>query len=96
LTNISFPPNLKEKEVDPLKKKIGTLMEEGLIYKAKRVALSQNRPLNAVLEEALSHFLQNETEKVKEKNIALSSQGVMRLPKNILRKIMEEEGYHEV
>ena len=79
-----------------MKKKIGTLMEEGLIYKAKRVALSQNRPLNAVLEEALSHFLQNETEKVKEKHIALSSQGVMRLPKNILKKIMEEEGYHEV
>jgi Holliday junction resolvasome RuvABC ATP-dependent DNA helicase subunit len=79
-----------------MKKKIGTLMEEGLIYKAKRVALSQNKPLNAVLEEALSHFLQNEAEKVKEEHIARSSQGVMRLPKNILKEIMEEEGYHEI
>jgi Holliday junction resolvasome RuvABC ATP-dependent DNA helicase subunit len=79
-----------------MKKKIGTLMEEGLIYKAKRVALSQNKPLNAVLEEALSHFLQSEAEKVKEEHIARSSQGVMRLPKRILKKIMEEEGYHEI
>jgi hypothetical protein len=79
-----------------MKKKIGTLMEEGLIYKAKKVALSQNKPLNAVLEEALTHFFQSEAEKVQEEHIARSSQGVMRLPKNILKKIMEEEGYHDV
>jgi hypothetical protein len=79
-----------------MKKKIGTLMEEGLIYKAKKVALSQNKPLNAVLEEALSHFFQGEEEKVKGQHIARSTKGVMRLPKNILIQIMEEEGYHEI
>jgi hypothetical protein len=82
--------------VESLKRKIGTLMEEELIYKAKKVALSQNKPLNAVLEEALSHFFQGEEEKAKGGHIARSSQGIMRLPKKLLKKIMEEEGYHEI
>jgi Holliday junction resolvasome RuvABC ATP-dependent DNA helicase subunit len=87
---------MKDKEVGTLKRKIGTIMEETLIYQAKQMALSRNKSLNAVLEEALTHFFQSEAEKVQEEHIARSSQGIMRLPKNLLKKIMEEEGYHEV
>jgi hypothetical protein len=79
-----------------MKKKIGTLMEEELIYKAKQASLSQNKPLHTILEEALSHFLKGEEEKIREESVVRSSQGVMRLPKNMLKKIMAEESYHEV
>jgi len=79
-----------------MKKKIGTLMEEELIYKAKQTALAQNKPIHAVLEEALSQFFQRETEKGGEKSVVRSTQGVMPLPKNQLKKIMEEEDYHEL
>jgi len=80
-----------------MKKKIGTLLEEDLIFDAKRVALSQKQPLSKVLEDALRMYLLTMERKtrLKRKNISLSSHGAMSISPSVLKSIMEEEGVYE-
>ena len=76
-----------------MKRKIGTLLEEDLIFDAKRVALSQNQPFSKALEDALRMYLHTMERKTrsKQKNITLSSHGAMSISPSPLKSIMEEE-----
>jgi hypothetical protein len=78
-----------------LKRKIGTIVDEDLIFMAKEVALAQKRPLNLVIEEALKTYFKAIEEPRQNKMIAESTKGVMKIPKQTLKKIMEEEGIYE-
>jgi len=80
-----------------MKKKIGTLLEEDLIFDAKQVALSQKQPFSKVLEDALRMYLLTMERKTrsKRKNISLSSHGAMSVSPSVLKSIMEEEGVYE-
>ncbi len=80
-----------------MKKKIGTLLEEDLIFDAKRLALSQKQPFSKVLEDALRMYLLIMERKtgLKRKNISLSSHGAMNISPSVLKFIMEEEGVYE-
>jgi len=80
-----------------MKKKIGTLLEEDLIFDAKQVALSQKQPFSKVLEDALRMYLLAMERKTrsKRKNISLSSHGAMSISPSVLKSIMEEEGVYE-
>lgn len=80
-----------------MKKKIGTLLEEALIYDAKRVALSHKKPFSKVLEDALRMYLNTMERKTrsKQKNISLKSHGAMSISRSALKSIMEEEGAYE-
>jgi len=80
-----------------MKKKIGTLLEEDLIFDAKQVALSQKQPFSKVLEDALRMYLLTMERKtrLKRKNISLSSHGAMSISPSVLKSIMEEEGVYE-
>jgi hypothetical protein len=80
-----------------MKKKIGTLLEEDLIFDAKRVALSQKQPFSKVLEDALRMYLLTMEGKTrsKQKNISLSSHGAMSISPSALKSIMKEEGVYE-
>jgi len=80
-----------------MKKKIGTLLEEDLIFDAKQVALSQKQPFSKVLEDALRMYLLTMERKTrsKRKNISLSSHGAMSMSPSVLKSIMEEEGVYE-
>jgi len=80
-----------------MKKKIGTLLEEDLIFDAKRVALFQKQPFSKVLEDALRMYLLTMERKtrLKRENISLSSYGAMSISPSVLKSIMEEEGVHE-
>jgi hypothetical protein len=80
-----------------MKKKIGTLLEEDLIFDAKQVALSQKQPFSKVLEDALRMYLLTMERKTrsKRKNISLSSHGAMSISPSVLKSIMEEEGVYE-
>ena len=80
-----------------MKKKIGTVLDEDLIFDAKRVALSQKQPFTKVLEDALRMYLLTMERKtrLKQKNIAISSHGAMSIAPSALKSIMEEEGLHE-
>ncbi|MEW6116435.1 MAG: hypothetical protein AB1553_05995 [Nitrospirota bacterium] len=80
-----------------MKKKIGTILEEDLIFKAKRIALSQKKSLNSLFEDALVTYFKvlEESGKRKEKNIVRSTRGVMKIQKSTLGKILEEEEFYE-
>lgn len=76
-----------------MKKKLGTVIDEELIFKAKKKALSRNMPLSQVLEDALKMYLLAVNKKAaKEKrNISQETRGVMQISKAELRAVMEEE-----
>ena len=78
-----------------MKRKIGTIVDEDLIFMAKEVALAQKRPLNLLIEEALKTYIKNIEEPTRRKMVAESTKGIMKIPKETLKKIMEEEGVYE-
>ena len=80
-----------------MKKKIGTVLDEDLIFDAKRVALSQKQPLSKVLEDALRMYLLTMERKtrLRQRNIALSTRGAMSISPSALKSIMEEEDLYE-
>ena len=80
-----------------MKKKVGTILEEDLLYKAKQVALLQKQSLSQLLEDALKIYLlsvEKNTMKI-QKNIAQSTHGTMKISRTVLKNIMEDEGIYE-
>ncbi len=78
-----------------MKKKIGTIVEEDLIFKAKEVALAQKIPLNLLIEEALKTYFQDIEKPKRKKMIVESTKGIMKIPREKLKRVMEEEGVYE-
>ena len=80
-----------------MKKKIGTVLDEGLIFRAKQVALSERQALSQLLENALKMYLES-IEKKKNagrNNVSEMTRGAMNISPENLKAIMEEEGVYE-
>jgi len=75
--------------------KIGTVMEEKILYEAKKAALEKNKKLNRIFEEALEEFLKNRKRERMKKGIARRTQGLIKLPSDKLREVMDEPGIIE-
>jgi hypothetical protein len=74
-----------------MKRKVSTVMEESLFRRAKLEAARQGRTLAAILEEALRrYFEQSPTGPPGYKSVD-ETWGVMSLPAEVVRQIMEEE-----
>ncbi len=78
-----------------MKRKLGTIVDEELIFMAKEVALAQKRPLNLLIEEALKTYFKKIEEPKRRKMVAESTKGIMKIPQETLKKIMEEDGVYE-
>jgi len=80
-----------------MKKKVGTMLDESLIYEAKKVAVSRKQPLSQLLEDALRMYLLSMDSKTKlgRKNVSQSTRGSMSISPSVLKTIMEEEGVYE-
>jgi hypothetical protein len=80
-----------------MKKKVGTILEEELLYKAKRVALFHKQSLSQLLEDALKMYLLSVDKNTvkKQKNISQSTHGTMKIPRSVLKNIMDDEGIYE-
>ena len=80
-----------------MKKKIGTILDEDLIYRAKQVALSEQQALNQLLENALKMYLDllEKKKNTGRNNISEETRGVMNISPDVLKAIMEEEGILE-
>jgi len=76
-----------------LKKKIGTILDESLVLEAKKVALTRGLTFSQILEDALENYLKQT--KHKEKKVALTTKGSMKVSKRVLKQIMEEEGVYD-
>jgi len=81
-----------------MKKKLGTILDEDLVYKAKKVALIQKRSLSDVLENALKMYLlatKRENAAAKEK-VSEKTSGALKISPDLLKTIMEEEDFYEI
>ncbi len=74
-----------------MKKKIGTVLDEELLLKAKQVSLIQKKSLSEVFEDALRSYLSN----FQKKQLVEATKGNMRISPDALKLIMEEEGVFE-
>jgi hypothetical protein len=79
-----------------MKKKLGTVLDDELLYRAKKTALAQRISLSQLLENALKTYLiMIEEKKSSEKNIVNETKGTMKISPSMLKTIMEEEGVYE-
>jgi hypothetical protein len=75
-----------------MKKKIGTILDEDILFAAKHMALLQKKTLSEFLEDAIRTYLGMQKGKL---NISEQTKGAMRIPADSLRKVMEDEAYFE-
>lgn len=80
-----------------MKIKVGTVMDEDLVFKVKEAALTERKTLSQMLEDALKAYLSGleKKEKVKKKSLAQDTSGIMKISKKDLNAVMEEKGIYE-
>jgi len=75
-----------------MKKKVSTVMEESLFQRAKIEAARQRRPLALILEDALLAYLSSPLARsIRSGSRVDASFGVIDLPADVVREIMDEE-----
>ena len=79
-----------------MKKKVGTLLDEEIIRHAKRRAAEEGRPLNDVIQDALSSYLSNKVPdpKKRQKAYQLFCERPIRISQNQFKKIMEVDAWN--
>lgn len=82
------------RRVEPVKKKIGTVIEESLLKRAKAAAAAEGTPLNRLLEEALMEYL-NRYRGVGKGSAVMSTWGAVQVDGPLLQAVMEEESVIE-
>jgi metal-responsive CopG/Arc/MetJ family transcriptional regulator len=75
-----------------MKKKIGTILDEDILFAAKHMALLQKKTLSEFLEDAIRTYLGLQKENL---NISEETKGVMKMSPDALKKVMEDESYYE-
>ena len=80
-----------------MKRKIGTILDEEIVYRAKKAALQQRKSLSQILEESLRVYLLSlETKRGETKKaIVRGTRGAMRISPKALKAVMEEEGVYD-
>ena len=80
-----------------MKKKIGTVLNEDLIFRAKQVALSERQALSQLLENALKMYLESVEKKKRagRNNVSETTRGAMKISPENLEAVMEEGGVNE-
>ena len=81
-------------EEKAVKRKIGTVIDEDLLRRAKVVAAAEGMPLSKVLEGALREYL-SRRRGGRSGGVVGSTWGVMQADVSLLQAIMEEEGVLE-
>ncbi len=76
-----------------MRKKVGTILDEELILKAKQVAILKKQSFSQLLEDALKIYLITLEKKHGKDNITQNTKGIMRIPVASLKTLMEEEIY---
>ena len=76
-----------------MKRKVGILLEEGVLKLAKHRALEEGRPLSDVIQESIVHYLSNRVPDPKKREGAyqIFCERPMRISKQQFKQIMEED-----
>jgi hypothetical protein len=75
-----------------MKKKIGTVMEDRLLYGAKKAALEEDAPLSQIFGEAVEAYLERRTRVKDRRNIVGATRGLFKLAPGEMREVMNEPG----
>lgn len=80
-----------------MKRKIGTVLKEELLWKAKRAAVREKKTLSLLLEEALQeHLARLEGRRAaRGKSLVEETRGVFKVSKKLLEAVMAEESFYE-
>lgn len=78
-----------------MKKKIGTVMEEHLLWEAKKAALEKKQQLSRIFEEAVEEYLEKRKKEKAKKGIVRKTRGLIKISPDKLKRIMSEPGIHE-
>jgi hypothetical protein len=78
-----------------MKKKIGTVMEERLLWEAKKAALEKKEQLSRIFEEAVTEYLEKRKKEKAKKGIVRKTKGLIKLSPERLKKVMSEAGIYE-
>jgi hypothetical protein len=80
-----------------VKRKVGTVLDERLLRKAKQVAAREKKPLSVLLEEALDAHLVRLGERPAGRpgQVVEETAGALRIDKKRLTAILKEEGVFE-
>ncbi len=79
-----------------MKRKVGTVLEEELLSRAKRAAVRGKKTLSLLLEEALQEHLARLERRVpvRGKSLVEETRGVLKVRKKLLDAVLAEEGLH--
>lgn len=72
-----------------MKKKVGTFLEEHILYKAKAIAAKEGKKLNQIFEEALKEY----TEARERTDVVKETKAVFPLKKETVKALLEEDLY---
>lgn len=75
-----------------MKKKIGTVMEDHLLYGLKKAALESGETMSQVIERALEGYLKERKRNGRSAGIARSTFGLIKLSAEEVREVMNEPG----
>ncbi len=80
-----------------MKRKVGTVLEEELLWRAKRAAVRGKKTLSLLLEEALQEHLARLEARVpvRGKSLVKETRGVLKVNKKLLDAVLAEGGFHE-
>lgn len=87
----------EEKKEKKMKRKVGTVLEEDLLWKAKRAAVREKKTLSLLLEEALQEHLTRLEVRgaARGKSLVEETRGAMKVRKELLKAVLAEEGFYE-
>ena len=76
-----------------MKQKIGTLLEDEIVRRAKRRAAEEGRSISDLIQDALLQYLHKEAATPKERKMAyhLFCERPMKIPPEQLRHVLEED-----
>lgn len=80
-----------------MRKKVGTVLDEELLWTAKQAAARQKKSLSALLEQALRDHLagQQNTGNLHERNLVANTRGTMSISTQELRAVLREKMFYE-
>jgi hypothetical protein len=76
-----------------MQKKIGTLLDQKLLNRVKEKVLEEHTTLSHLFEKALTEYLAKESRSKQRFSMVETSFGVIRLPREVVERIAQEDIY---
>lgn len=79
-----------------MRKKVGTILPEELLVKARLLAVKEGKRLNQLLEEALREYLAKREERGSTRSIVEETKGALKADEKLVAAILQEEPFYGI